>query len=112
MVLSTMSRQNRGAVETTSVQLHRRIAIHEDVLQDAVIPSAAEEDCALDFVEYVSRDFRPAHAVVHVPPPSSSMPTPPVSWMKLFRVAPKGEVATGVDRADVSGLRRDVMGSR
>ena len=53
-------------LQPTAIQFYRVVAVHEDVVDDLVISSAAQEGGALHLIKNVAENFRAADAVVHV----------------------------------------------
>ena len=102
-----------GGIEAAAIQLHRVVAVHEDVVEDLVVAPAAQERGAVDLVEDVAEDLRAADAVVHVDAHRAHADAAGVvDEVVADAVAAIGVVAPGVDGADVAGLQRVCGGFR
>src|SRR5258707_7420622 len=101
---------HRRFVEAAAIRANRGIAIHEQIVFDAVIASAADEHGPVNFVKDIAEYLGPTHAVIHVDPhrPHADA-TGMVDKVVTDFVPPKRVVAPGVDRAHVAGLQRYVM---
>ena len=96
--------------EAAAIRAHGGVAVHEQIILDAMIASAADEHRPVDLEEHVSKNLRAADAIVHVNTHRTHADAAGMMNEIVADFVPaKRVVASGIDRADVARLQRDMM---
>src|SRR6185436_20456092 len=92
------------AVQAATVRAHRRITINEEIVLHAMVATAADEHCPMNFVKDVAVNFGAAYAIVHVNTHRAHADAAGfVNVIVANSVSTEGVIASHVDGADVAG---------